>query len=261
MIEIPSVREAKTIKSIRNEWKYRVDEGTLVLLEHRLQGLLRRDSHQKGDSYRIRSMYFDDPRSNGLFQNEEGEDHRLKLRIRFYDLNTDYLLLEVKEKVHGFTVKDGCRLSMEQFERIMAGIPPRVDRDTPRPLALLGIRMRTEQLRPVVIVEYFRSAYTYPGGNTRVTFDRNIAGSLELDRFLEPRLSLRPILPPGQHLIEVKFDDRMPGEAAQLMDIGRLYRTAFSKYALCRQALLDQGAFPLTLVWPGIKKKEGFTVL
>ena len=236
-----------------------MSEGTLVLLKSRADALLHKDKHQTGESYRIRSLYFDDPRSHGLFQNEEGEDNRLKLRIRYYDDKTDYLLLEVKEKVKGKTVKDKCRIARAQYDSIMASIPPAIEKDTPRPLVLMAMKMRTQLLRPAVIVEYNRSAYTYPGGNTRITFDRNISCSLELDKFLEPRLSLRPILLPGEHLIEVKFDDYLPGEAAQLMENGKLYRTAFSKYALCRLALLEQGAFPVTLTWPN--KKEGVSVL
>ena len=53
----------------------------------------------------------------------------------------------------------------------------------------------------------------------------------------------RLILPAGQHILEVKYDEFLPDMIARELEIGRLQQTAFSKYYLGRMALMGQ--FPL----------------
>ena len=74
-------------------------------------------------------------------------------------------------------------------------------------------------------------------GNVRITFDRNISACVQLGSFLEPKVHLTPILPAGQHVLEVKFDEFLPDYVAQALELGKLRQTAFSKYYLCRLAL------------------------
>ena len=97
--------------------------------------------------------------------------------------------------------------------------------------------MRTAGLAPKVIVEYERTAFVGRVGNVRVTFDRNIAASNAVSAFLQPRAPLTPVLPAGQHVLEVKFDELLPDPVAQVLELGSLQQTAFSKYYLSRLAL------------------------
>ena len=46
-----------------------------------------------------------------------------------------------------------------------------------------------------------------------------------------------PVLPAGMHVLEVKYDELLPDYIAQLLETGKLQRTAFSKYYLGRMAL------------------------
>ena len=50
-------------------------------------------------------------------------------------------------------------------------------------------------------------------------------------------MPLTPILPAGQHVLEVKFDEFLPDYVAQALELGQLRQTAFSKYYLSRLAL------------------------
>lgn len=221
----------------RNEWKYLVTGGQLVVLGARLKALLPPDPHQKNGAYTIRSLYFDDFQNTCLRENEAGVDDRRKFRLRLYNADASRVQLEVKEKLHGKTRKISCLLSREECEAVLAGQPPAIQKDTPAQLNLLSLAMRTAGMAPKVIVEYERTAFVGRLGNVRVTFDRNVAASNAVTGFLQPHVPLTPVLPAGQHVLEVKFDEFLPDPVAQVLELGDLQQTAFSKYYLSRLAL------------------------
>lgn len=95
--------------------------------------------------------------------------------------------------------------------------------------------MLTRRMRPVVIVEYDRIPYVYANGNVRITLDTNISSSQATDRFLEEIVPKRPVMPLGQQLLEVKYDDYLPDFIYRNLQLDCLRQTAFSKYYLCRK--------------------------
>lgn len=222
----------------RNEWKYICTEIDLEILRRRIAPLMPLDRNQKGmASYNIRSLYFDDEENSCFYANSEGLDYRKKFRIRIYNKSAKRIRLEIKYKVHGMTKKESCSLTEDQCRSLMAGELLPVDPSDPKPLRDLCLAMRTKRMKPVEIVEYERTAYVYPVGNVRVTFDRNISGSKYVEKFLDEELPLLPVMPAGQHILEVKYDEVLPPFLASAIDTGRLEQTAFSKYYLCRWRL------------------------
>ena len=117
----------------------------------------------------------------------------------------------------------------------MAGGIPEITPAIPALLSKLILLMKTSLMRPKVIVEYERIPYIYPLGNVRITLDENICSSDRADLFLEDRIPLRPIMPAGQHILEVKYDEYLPDFIYQAAQLDNLRTTAFSKYYLCRK--------------------------
>ena len=107
--------------------------------------------------------------------------------------------------------------------------------DQPPLLRKLTLQMMTRKLRPVVIVEYVRIPYVYKNGNVRITLDTNIASSSAVETFLDPHISGRPVLPVGQQLLEVKYDEYLPDFIYRSLMLPSLRQTAFSKYYICRK--------------------------
>ena len=71
--------------------------------------------------------------------------------------------------------------------------------------------MKTQQLRPRVLVSYVREPYVYAAGNVRVTFDSNIRTSLFQGEFLNGALpDIIATDAPGDIILEVKYDARLP---------------------------------------------------
>ena len=71
--------------------------------------------------------------------------------------------------------------------------------------------MKTQQLRPRVLVSYVREPYVYAAGNVRVTFDSNIRMSLFQREFLDGALpDIIATDAPGDIILEVKYDAFLP---------------------------------------------------
>lgn len=71
--------------------------------------------------------------------------------------------------------------------------------------------MKTQQLRPRVLVSYVRGPYVYAAGNVRVTFDSNIRTSLFQREFLNGALpDIIATDTPGNIILEVKYDAFLP---------------------------------------------------
>lgn len=228
----PSLAE----NQFRHEFKYVCSCGQMEVLKVRLQGLVPLDPHvgQEG-AYSIRSLYFDDYYDRYLYENEAGTDPREKFRIRIYNHSSARISLELKKKVRGKTQKLSCPLTEEQCRTLMAGEIPEIAKDAPALLQKLVLEMRIRLLRPKVIVEYERVPYIYPQGNVRITFDQNIRSSNRADLFLEEQIPARPVMPAGQHILEVKYDEYLPDFIYRAVQMENLRQTAFSKYYLCRK--------------------------
>lgn len=227
--------------SYRNELKYAVSAGQILLLKSRAQALLKPDRHaDKDGGYRIRSLYFDDFYGSAFYDNENGIAPREKFRIRIYNGSADRIMLECKRKERGKTHKDACSVSKELVMNLIAGEIPAITERQPALLQKLLCLMQTRLLRPVVIVEYDRAAFVCGNGNVRVTFDTNIVSSTDLGRFFEPTLQCRPVMPVGQHLLEVKYDDYLPDPIYGALSLGSLHQETFSKYYLCRKFMIKK---------------------
>lgn len=226
----------KDMRKFRHELKYGISAAQQAMLINRIQHLLPPDPHAgEQGRYTVRSLYFDDAVSTCYRENEDGTDPREKFRIRIYNHSTDRIRLECKRKERGKTHKTSCPLTIEQTRTLMAGQPLRDIASQHPLLQKLTMQMLTRRLRPVVIVEYVRIPFIYKDGNVRITLDTNISASKAIDRFLDARIPLRPVMPCGQELLEVKYDEFLPDFIYRNLQLHSLQQTAYSKYYICRR--------------------------
>lgn len=220
----------------RHEMKYLVSAAQIALLEGQIRPLMQADSHtDPSGMYTIRSLYFDDYENRCYYENENGTDPREKFRIRIYDHKPEPISLECKRKERGKTLKSACRLTREQADALIRGESLPVTEDLPQLLRYFLIQMHLRRLRPAVIVEYERKPYVYRNGNVRITFDKNVTSIPVTEDFFAPKVSGRPIMPAGQHLMEVKFDEYLPDFIYRNLNLDMREQTAYSKYYLCRK--------------------------
>ena len=221
----------------RHEIKYVCSEMQIPDIRNKVSTLCDLDRHVDADGrYYVRSVYFDDYNDTAYYENEMGVDPRRKYRIRLYNGDAEHLLLERKTKFREKTFKESIPLSKEQCGMILLGdwMCANVGKEPPL-LQQFYLEYRTKMLRPKVIVEYERIPYVYATGNVRITFDQNISVSGDTGSFFEQSIITRPIMPEGQHVMEVKYDSLIPDFIYNAISGERLKRTSYSKYYLCRK--------------------------
>lgn len=220
----------------RHEFKYPISEVELKIIESRIKGILKKDTHVGlSGKYIISSLYFDDYDDTYFYENENGTDPREKYRIRIYNHDSSRISLECKRKESGKTLKKSCFLSREQLERILEGESLDVNESDSPLLHKFAELQCSKGLKPKVIVEYERIPYIYKLGNVRITFDINLSSSSDVRLFLKGNYTKRPVMPRGMQLLEVKYDEFLPDYIFRAMQLNSLTQTAFSKYYLCRR--------------------------
>ena len=230
----------KKERRFRHENKYLLSPWQAAVLQVKVGGVLMPDPHARknGGTYHVRSLYFDDLHDTCLKDNMSGADPRSKFRIRYYNRNLDYIVLEKKTKNRGMGVKTACALTLEECARLITGRFLDPQPDMPKEKQALLTELRVRALIPRIVVDYWRTPFVYPAGNVRVTFDRDLAASDELTRFLAGDYALLPVMPDGQSLMEVKWDELLPLHIKELVQPETLTWTAFSKYTMCRSQSL-----------------------
>ena len=218
---------------LRHEWKHEINLADRLALLARLRAVMKPDPHAAGGQYRIRSLYFDSLGDKALREKVDGVNDREKFRIRYYNGDTSYLVLEKKRKLGGLCDKQSCRLTEQEAQRVLAGDLHWMASDS-RPLCVeLWAKMNAQGLRPKTIVDYTREPFVFAPGNVRVTIDFDIrTGEFRTD-FLNPETLT---LPAGDSpiLLEVKWDEYLPDIIKDAVTIPGRRAAAFSKYAQCR---------------------------
>ena len=104
------------------------------------------------------------------------------------------------------------------------------------PVTLFNLALKQDYLMPKIVVEYDRCAYIFDPGNVRITFDRNIRYSKEIDRFIDGKC-VYTMLEDINRILEIKYDEMLPGFIAQTLECGNMNQTAYSKYKLTREQM------------------------
>ena len=217
----------------RHESKHEISYMDSLILQTRLEAVMQRDPHAVCGKYDIRSVYFDTPTDKALREKIDGVACREKFRIRFYNGDTSFIKLEKKSKINDLCLKQSCRITKDEAQKIIEGRFDRVMADE-RPLFQeLYSKMHSQLLRPKTIVDYTRIPFVYDPGNIRVSIDYNIrTGDFRTD-FLDPDTLT---IPAGDSpmILEVKWDEFLPDIIRDAVSISGRHTAAFSKYAQCR---------------------------
>ena len=225
----------------RVENKYICTNMELAILKARLQAVMSIDKNQKEfDAYQIRSIYFDNYDNSSYFENDAGVDDRKKLRIRVYNKSRKTKKLEVKEKDRKLKKKKSCYINEEEFQKILSGKCQEFLYSDREVMRMFAVAILNYGYHPVNIIEYDRTAFTYPIGNVRITFDKNIAASEETNKLFDDNLQKIPLLPVDNHILEIKHDELIPDFILQLLELGNLQQISFSKYYMGR-SILNKG--------------------
>lgn len=224
------------MEKLRHENKYFISAVSERVLLARLAAVASADPHANADgAYHIRSLYFDDINRGALRDKEEGHEMREKFRIRYYNLDPSVVFFESKQKLGRMTRKLTTRLSYEQARRLGAGEYACL-RGSEDPLLRRFYHQATLlRFKPRIVVDYVRRPFLFR--DARVTFDRNLHSGLYRLDYLNPGMPTVPVLPAGQTILEVKYDDALPDILRRALETANAESSAISKFLLCQRFL------------------------
>ena len=203
----------------RHEIKHEINVMDMLILRQRLSAVMKRDPHVVGGNYEIRSLYFDNADDKALREKIDGVSLREEYRIRLYNRDSSVTHLERKFKYGGLGYKDSADLTEEQARRIVNGDVEWIASSGNEVLIGFYFRLRSEGLKPRVIVDYTREPFIYGPGNVRVTMDYNIRTGLRCVDFLNPDCVTVPAKE-APIILEVKWDNYLPEIIRDTVQLG-----------------------------------------
>ncbi len=221
--------------SKRQELKFLISNYEFLSLQKKLDKILKRDEHSIDDFYRISSLYFDDIFNTAYHDKIDGYEHRSKFRIRYYDNNKNFFKLEKKMKFENITHKESIILSKLEVEEILHNKYDVIEQRPEEIIKELLFKLKGGLFKPKVIVEYFRLAYTYPVGNTRITFDKYVKGTFNKPNLFASNNLFYETIDSNFVVMEVKFNGQIPLFIKGLIQMSNVSQESVSKYVLSRK--------------------------
>lgn len=223
---------------LRSELKYTLPEVYKTILVSRIQKVLRADPYTRNENgYSIRSLYFDDVDSSAYFDKTSGIAKREKFRIRFYNFDPSFILLEKKNKIGEKILKTSVRLQEKELDAIFGGRASLLLDSENALLSEFGAKICSAGLRPRIFVDYKRLAFYHPVENTRITFDSAVAALPFRGELFQKNLVSVPALEWNETILEIKYNNVFIPYLRDLISDIPLIRQANSKFCRCIDAL------------------------
>jgi len=217
----------------RHELKFLISEAEAEYLRHLLSCIMIKDEYAASKDYFIRSLYFDTLDDRDLNEKILGISERRKLRIRTYDVKSDFVKLEIKNKQGNYSVKETVTLSSKDAYELIRGNADILLNYENRIANKVYSYMKRALHVPAVIIDYEREAYMLPIENVRVTFDKNIRATDDKDFFSDKSVLIN-VINPGLCILEVKYDRFLPQYIADVLSSVTMQRMSISKYMHAR---------------------------
>ncbi len=218
----------------RRELKYLLRADEAACIRRRIAAILGNDSHNTPQGYLVRSLYFDSLYDSDFEDKLSGCDCRKKIRLRVYDLSSETVKLELKEKEGNMQRKRSLSLGREEAQQMILGDFTGLVRRS-EPLAhWLYTYMTLHCYRPKCIVEYRRLAYMEQVNDIRITFDSQLRATEAGGHFFASDLILYPVAQPGEVTLEVKYDRFLYTYIKELLNRSDKMQISNSKYVRAR---------------------------
>lgn len=221
----------------RWEKKYILDSVQYKYLIRRLEEYTVPDKYGKSA---ICSIYFDTPDKRLIRASLEKPVYKEKLRLRSYGVpnrNTD-VFLEIKKKFKGIVYKRRECMKYFQAENYLYK-----GENKPLESQIMNeidyFKHFYPDLEASMYISYDRTAlYSKEDESLRITIDNRILWR-DADLQLIKGVYGRPVLKPGEYLMEIKIPLSMPLWLSQILDEAEIFPISFSKYGTAYLQSID----------------------
>lgn len=222
-------------KKYRHELKYEINYFEYITIKNRIKYIMKQDKHVNEEgNYLIQSVYFDNYQNKALKEKIAGKKLREKFRIRYYNNDLDYIVLEKKTKVNNLCKKFSTRLDEIEYKKILNDEYEWMIKSQNDLIKEFYVKLKNDILRPSVLVSYTREPYIYKAGNVRVTFDFNIRSSMFSKDFLDTDIIDIDVNESNTVIMEVKYDEFLPDIIFNIIQNNNCRQGAYSKYCVSR---------------------------
>ena len=222
----------------RQEKKYAINLADGTVLRGRLGAVMHGDPHNGPQGYEIRSLYFDTPDDQDFADKVDGLELRRKIRLRTYSPQSDFAMLEMKQKEGPYQRKRSLRLRREEAVRLCQGdYRPLLSHTDPFAAECYGL-MHCRCYRPKAVVEYLRQAYVARENHIRITLDSRIIATESCFDVFSEHLPMYAVMDPFQMVLEVKYNGFLLSYLKDLLDMVERSELSVSKYCLARSVSL-----------------------
>jgi len=219
---------------LRQEKKFLISLDQFYRYSQHLGQILKLDSNSQGDGYLIRSLYFDTLDDKDYHEKEDGVELRRKIRLRNYGANTNFAIIEMKQKEGDLQKKRSLRVSREDAKRLIHGDYSVLLQYTSSFALECYSLLNMLCYRPKAVITYNRKAYVTKENNIRITFDHHIKGTESCFDIFSDDLLENSILDPYLVVLEVKFNGFLLGYIKDMLNECDTYQLSVSKYCLGR---------------------------
>lgn len=225
---------------LRQEKKFLLPMREFYSMKNRLDQQLHADSHNGLLGYCVRSLYFDTIYDRDYYEKEEGVELRRKMRLRCYSPNSDFAMLEMKQKQGEMQYKRSLRLDREAAILMTQGdyspLLSITDDNEEFAMECYGL-MNKRCYRPKVIVEYQRVAYIAKENHIRITLDSNVSATESSMDLFSNNLLLHPVMDPSAFVLEVKYNHFLLSYIKEMLKTVDKSELSVSKYYMSRQSI------------------------
>ena len=159
----------------RQEKKFLISIEEFYKFKALFSKVMYEDAHSKEhEYYPVRSLYFDSIDDRDYQEKLDGVEVRRKIRLRNYGADSEFALLEMKQKQGEFQKKRSLKLSKEDALELIKGNYSILLKYKETFAKECYAVMTMHCYRPATVVTYHRKAFIAKENKIRVTFDYNI---------------------------------------------------------------------------------------
>ena len=226
-------------KVVRQEKKFLIGTEESYSLNNYLSKMLIEDKHNGSKGYIVRSLYFDTLFDKDFRDKEDGIELRRKIRLRIYNPDDDFAVLEMKQKEGAYQLKRSLKITRDEAQELTKrnyGVLLNHKEDFAK--ECYGL-MNMQCYLPKTIVQYNRKAFIAKENNIRITFDSNIIATETCFDIFSKNLNMYPVFNKDNTVLEVKYNGFLLGYIKDMLENVDKSEVSVSKYCLARSASLN----------------------
>ena len=223
----------------RKERKFLITMQEAKKQEKLIKSILESDKHNVEQGYIVRSLYFDTLEDKDYQEKQAGIETRRKIRLRNYNPDDQFAVLEIKQKQGDNQKKRSLKIQKEDAIKLIKGNYSCLLKYEEQFAQECYTIMETYCYRPKAVVQYNRKAYIAKENKIRITFDSNIVASESNLNIFDKNLKLYPVFDKDKVVLEVKYNGFLLSYIKESLAEIKHSETSVSKYCLSRHISLN----------------------